>query len=141
MASCGAVDPVTVSEFFSSEYTQTAASALVCYEYLITFSDEVNTVWGQKLTPVSLLLVSIRYTILTETIFILLPAAAELQAYAHRSASLCPAWMLTSRLLLRTSCLRHLRAEFCALCDGLRRRRRANLDEYLRAIAVLISLP
>ena len=54
-------------------------AALVCYEYLITVSEEISIVWQQKFTPATLLLVSTRWAILIETILQLLPATADVR--------------------------------------------------------------
>ncbi|EKM57671.1 uncharacterized protein PHACADRAFT_206550 [Phanerochaete carnosa HHB-10118-sp] len=77
MSSSDALDPSVISQFVTSEYVQTGAAALVCYEYMITITDEISSVWLQKFSPVSLLLVSTRWAILIETILQLIPATAD----------------------------------------------------------------
>ena len=48
--------------------------ALIYYEYIITFYQEVATVWRRRLTLTSLLLLSTRYVLLLSTVWILIPA-------------------------------------------------------------------
>ena len=57
---------------FSSEHGYTA---LVAYEYLITFHEEVATVWKRKLTATSLLLLSTRYVLILTQILTFVPAS------------------------------------------------------------------
>ena len=58
--------------------------ALIFYEYAITFAQEVAVVWRQRFSPVSLLLVCIRWTLLLEALFLVLP-----QPMSHVSPTLC----------------------------------------------------
>lgn len=55
----------------------TLLAALVVYEFLITFEQELAVVWRRKLTLASVLLIAIRWTILLEAIFLILPQPSE----------------------------------------------------------------
>ncbi|EKM48691.1 uncharacterized protein PHACADRAFT_202510 [Phanerochaete carnosa HHB-10118-sp] len=70
-----------MSSDFASDVSQTIASniatfttsALVFYDYLITLDQEVRTVWQQKFSIVSLLIVSTRWTLILQAASSLLP--------------------------------------------------------------------
>lgn len=47
--------------------------AFILFEYVITLRDEITVIWQRKWSPTSFLLLSIRWTLLVEAIFILLP--------------------------------------------------------------------
>ncbi|KIP03866.1 hypothetical protein PHLGIDRAFT_129899 [Phlebiopsis gigantea 11061_1 CR5-6] len=61
----------------NSDWLFVAIPALVFYEYLITFGQELMVVWRRKFTWASVLLVAIRWTILLEAIFLVLPQPSE----------------------------------------------------------------
>ncbi|GJE85324.1 hypothetical protein PsYK624_014030 [Phanerochaete sordida] len=134
-------DPSVVSQFYTSNLVQTAASALVCYEYLITITDEINVVWLRKFSPVSVLLVSTRWAILIETILELLPAAPDLQANLDSHADMCPAGDGTSGTLLCTTCFRNLGAERSAFRDRTCPRPHPACHKHLHLGEIELSLP
>ena len=48
---------------------------MIVYEYIITFDQEVATVWQRKFTLTSILLLSTRYALVLLEILALLPAS------------------------------------------------------------------
>ncbi|KIP07976.1 hypothetical protein PHLGIDRAFT_401426 [Phlebiopsis gigantea 11061_1 CR5-6] len=68
------------------KYTCIAAIALAVYEYVITFEQEMNTVWKRKLNWTSVFLLAIRYTTLLDAILqaSLLLAGGELRSIRNR---------------------------------------------------------
>ncbi|GJE94523.1 hypothetical protein PsYK624_106930 [Phanerochaete sordida] len=82
-------------QFVTAGYTSAALSALVGYEYLITISQEVDSVWRRQFSLTSVLLISTRWVMLVNQIFQWLPASPHLSLDRHclrRShvAILCP---------------------------------------------------
>ena len=60
---------MTVVRFLLVWDAYTLLLALVAYEYLITFQQEIDTVWKRKLNTTSLLLLGVRWVMLALTIF------------------------------------------------------------------------
>jgi hypothetical protein len=54
--------------------------ALTFYEYIITASDEVATVWQRKINVSSAFLLSIRWTMVLSTILALVPAVSQVNS-------------------------------------------------------------
>ena len=65
--------PTTSAAHFSAH----VSPALVFYEYVITFEQELAVVWRRKFTLVSLLLIVVRWTLLVEAIILALPQPSE----------------------------------------------------------------
>ena len=59
----------------SDECVIVIVAAMVMYEYLITFEDEVTTVWKRKFNLTSTFLLSVRWTMVVATILWLLPTS------------------------------------------------------------------
>ncbi|KIP03869.1 hypothetical protein PHLGIDRAFT_121223 [Phlebiopsis gigantea 11061_1 CR5-6] len=66
-----------LSMLTSADHLFVAIPALVVYEYVITFEQELAVVWRRKFTLVSLLLIVIRWTLLVEAVFLVLPQPSE----------------------------------------------------------------
>ena len=63
--------------------------ALIFYEYVITFEREVSVVWRRRLSPSTLLLLTIRWTLLFEAICLVLPQPSlEVRRFAYSIPSL-----------------------------------------------------
>jgi hypothetical protein len=66
------------------------------YEYAITFAQEVAVVWQRKFSFVSLLLISTRWTLLLEALFLMLPQptpevrVASIRCYMTLTDALVP---------------------------------------------------
>lgn len=62
-----------VSEITRANAIAFATSALVFYDFLITFGQEIRTVWQRRFSVVSLLIVSTRWVLLFEAATVILP--------------------------------------------------------------------
>lgn len=71
----------TISRFYvlpySSPRIRAVVLALVAYEYLTTFDQEVTTVWKRKLTATSALLLVTRWTMIINQILAYLPTTSQ----------------------------------------------------------------
>lgn len=69
-------NPVERFEIFTLDVT-----ALVFYDHLITLDQEIRTVWQQKFSIVSLLIVSTRWTLLLQAAVDLIPGESMVSHY------------------------------------------------------------
>ncbi|EKM52093.1 uncharacterized protein PHACADRAFT_199589 [Phanerochaete carnosa HHB-10118-sp] len=63
----------TIESISTAPLLLAAVAALIFYEYAILLGQEVTVVWQRKLSPASLLLLTIRWTLLFEAISLVLP--------------------------------------------------------------------
>lgn len=63
--------------WFTEAYLLNSCLVLIVYEYVITFGDEVVTVWKRKMNATSLLLISVRWAMLFNAILMHIPAKAS----------------------------------------------------------------
>ncbi|GJE93847.1 hypothetical protein PsYK624_100110 [Phanerochaete sordida] len=66
-----------LNEWFTEAYILNSCLVLIVYEYVITFGDEVHTVWNRKMNATSLLLISVRWMMLFNAILMHVPAHAS----------------------------------------------------------------
>lgn len=59
--------------------------ALALYEYVVTFSQEVTTVWQRRKTATSILLVATRWTMVLNAVVILIESPKEVSRCVPRS--------------------------------------------------------
>lgn len=64
----------TLSLFVLTHQLMTAASAFILYEYVISMNNEVEFVWKSRPGASSILLLSLRWTLLAQAVMILLPS-------------------------------------------------------------------
>ncbi|KIP06490.1 hypothetical protein PHLGIDRAFT_106964 [Phlebiopsis gigantea 11061_1 CR5-6] len=62
-----------LSELATFNYTLVSVTALIAFEYFITLNQEIETVWKRKFTVTSLLLVTTRWTMIINQVFLWLP--------------------------------------------------------------------
>ncbi|GJE91620.1 hypothetical protein PsYK624_077700 [Phanerochaete sordida] len=67
------LDAGTIESLFMARRLLAAVAALIFYEYAITFGRELAAVWQRKITPATLLFLTIRWTLLFEAIALVLP--------------------------------------------------------------------
>ncbi|EKM57574.1 uncharacterized protein PHACADRAFT_206470 [Phanerochaete carnosa HHB-10118-sp] len=86
-----------VSQIIVARSALIAASVLVFHDYLTTLDQEVRTVWQQKLSAVSLLIVSTRWMLLLQAMFALFTLIPHGKLKVLRAMSSCEAtfWMST----------------------------------------------
>ncbi|GJE99217.1 hypothetical protein PsYK624_154660 [Phanerochaete sordida] len=73
MADASSDDIHTLELFVASQYINCSILCLVAYEYAITFGREVRCIWMRKLSATSLLLLSIRWTMVLSQVLVWIP--------------------------------------------------------------------
>ncbi|GJE96354.1 hypothetical protein PsYK624_125490 [Phanerochaete sordida] len=76
--------------FLASDYTACALTSLVCYEYIITFCQEIDCVWKRPLNATSLLLLSTRWVMVV----------SQLLWHPVSSDSQCQLWAYVNYTLI-----------------------------------------
>ncbi|GJE85093.1 hypothetical protein PsYK624_011700 [Phanerochaete sordida] len=69
------------TQYINSNYTESAIAALVLYDYLITFGQEVYTVWQRRFSIVSFLIATSRWALLIQAITTLIPGKPDKYAW------------------------------------------------------------
>ncbi|KZT02215.1 uncharacterized protein LAESUDRAFT_431580 [Laetiporus sulphureus 93-53] len=59
---------VDFQQIYINNYCYLAAAALIFYEYIVTFSQEVHVIWGARLTTVTVIFAINRYMLMVEGI-------------------------------------------------------------------------
>ncbi|GJE85080.1 hypothetical protein PsYK624_011570 [Phanerochaete sordida] len=70
-------DPTEDYDLLNASYVQTAVTALVVYEHIITLSSEITMVWRRRPTVSAALFLSIRYCLLLQAAIPHVGAGAE----------------------------------------------------------------
>lgn len=65
------------------------ALGLTFWEYAITFDKELMTVWGVKMNATSILLISVRWVMIINTIITPIPASPEVSTLAFLNVDPC----------------------------------------------------
>lgn len=117
MGSTQAGIDVYLAQFNYECYIYIAATAFYCYDYCLTFSDEVRFVWKARPSVIAALFYVFRYTALFNTVFMILGLHAWPSWQSDRSCTILVRTEMVCNILLLSSAALFGAFRVYAICD------------------------